>query len=109
MTKLQKHQMTKKTQKSETSKAWTFFTNHAHILIVLSQYPGITLREVAIKVGITERAVQKIIDDLEQSGFIEREKLGRSNQYKLILNKPLRHPIEAHKSIKDIIHLIIKK
>jgi predicted DNA-binding transcriptional regulator len=87
---------------------WTFFTNHAHVLILLSQEPSLVLREVALKIGITERAVQRIIADLEQDGFIEREKVGRKNQYQILLKRPLRHPVEAHRSIGDVIAMIGK-
>ena len=85
---------------------WTFLTNHAHVLIVLSKNPSTVLREVALRVGITERAVQRIIADLERDGFIEREKVGRQNSYRLRSKQPLRHPIEAHRSIGDLIDLI---
>ena len=85
---------------------WTFLTNHAHVLIVLSKNPVTVLREVALRVGITERAVQRIIADLERDGFIEREKVGRQNSYRLRFKQPLRHPIEAHRSIGDLIDLI---
>jgi hypothetical protein len=85
---------------------WTFLTNHAHVLIVLSKNPAMVLREVALRVGITERAVQRIIADLERDGFIEREKVGRQNSYRLRLKQPLRHPIEAHRSISDLIDVI---
>ena len=85
---------------------WTFLTNHAHVLIVLSKNPSTVLREVAVRVGITERAVQRIIADLERDGFIEREKVGRQNSYRLRSKQPLRHPIEAHRSIGDLIDLI---
>jgi predicted DNA-binding transcriptional regulator len=85
---------------------WTFLTNHAHVLILLSQNPSTVLREVAFRVGITERAVQRIIADLERDGFIEREKVGRQNSYRIRPSKPLRHPIEAHRSIGDLIDLI---
>jgi len=90
--------------KSETR--WTFLTNHAHVLILLSKNPSLVLREVAVQVGITERAVQRIIADLERDGFIEREKVGRQNSYRLRPKQPLRHPIEAHRSIGDLIDLI---
>ncbi len=86
---------------------WTFLTNHAHVLILLSQDSSLVLREVAFKIGITERAVQRIIADLEQDGFIEREKVGRRNQYRILTKHPLRHPIESHRSIGDLIELII--
>ena len=88
---------------------WTFLTNHAHVLILLSQDSSLVLREVALRIGITERAVQRIIADLEQDGFIEREKVGRKNQYRILVKRPLRHPIESHRSIGDLITLIVSK
>ena len=91
---------------SKAEPRWTFLTNHAHVLIVLSKNPSTVLREVALRVGITERAVQRIIADLERDGFIEREKVGRQNSYRLRFKQPLRHPIEAHRSIGDLIDLI---
>lgn len=64
------------------------------------------LREVAVAVGITERAVQRIIADLEEGGFLEREKVGRQNHYRILVDRPLRHPLEAHCSIGDLLGLI---
>ena len=63
---------------------WTFLTNHAHVLTVLDSEPDMVLREVALRVGITERAIQRIVVDLEESGFLEREKIGRQNHYKVL-------------------------
>jgi predicted transcriptional regulator len=85
---------------------WTFLTNHAHVLIVLRAQPEMVLREVAHQVGITERAVQRIIQDLETAGFIRRQKIGRQNQYEVLADQPLRHPIEAHRTIGDLLRLI---
>lgn len=85
---------------------WTFFTNHAHVLILLSQDPSLILREVALRVGITERAVQHIIADLEAEGFIKKEKVGRQNQYYVFPNLSLRHPIEAHRTIGELLNVI---
>lgn len=85
---------------------WTFLTNHAHVLIVLRAQPEMILREVAHQVGITERAVQRIIQDLEAAGFIRRQKIGRQNQYEVLADQPLRHPIEAHRTIGDLLRLI---
>jgi len=64
------------------------------------------LREVAVRVGITERAVQRIIQDLEDQGFIRREKVGRQNHYHVLTDQPLRHPIESHRNIGDLLRLI---
>ena len=85
---------------------WTFLTNHTHVLAVLDSNPNIVVRQIAIEVGITERAVQRIIQELEEGGFISRKKVGRQNQYQVRPNKSLRHPIEAHRKIGDILKLI---
>ena len=85
---------------------WTFLTNHAHVLVLLHEHPAIVLREVALRVGITERAVQRIVADLEDGGYIAREKVGRSNRYRVLARLPLRHPIEAHRTIGDLLDLI---
>ncbi len=85
---------------------WTFLSNHAHVLIALYAQPDLVLREVALKVGITERGVQRIVQDLEEGGFIQREKVGRKNHYQVITNQPLRHPLEAHRDIGDLLKLI---
>lgn len=88
------------------SHRWTFLTNHAHVLILLSRNPTMVLRQVALQIGITERAVQRIIADLEEDGFIKREKVGRNNHYRILDNRPLRHPIESHRTIGDLIRLV---
>ena len=85
---------------------WTFLTNHAHVLIALNGNPDMILRNVAVQVGITERAVQRIIQELEVEGYIRREKVGRKNQYEVAKDQPLRHPLERHRSIGDLLQLI---
>ena len=93
---------------NESLTRWTFLTNHAHVLAILHSDPQLVLRQVAIEVGITERAVQRIIHDLEEGGFIQREKVGRQNRYRVLTDQPLRHPIEAHRKIGDLLKLINK-
>lgn len=85
---------------------WTFFSNHAHVLFTLYQDPSLTLRDVGAIVGITERAVQRIVADLEEAKILGREKLGRKNHYIFHLGRPLRHDIESHRNISDLINLI---
>jgi DNA-binding MarR family transcriptional regulator len=85
---------------------WTFLTNHSHVLILLAHNPSIILRKVADMVGITERAVQRIIADLEEDGCIEREKVGRQNHYRIIRERKLRHSVEAHRTIGDLLRII---
>lgn len=94
------------TQDRNDGPRWTFLTNHAHVLIVLDSEPTLVLREVALRVGITERAVQRIVVDLEESGFLEITRVGRQNQYKVLKKQALRHPIEAHRSIGDLLRMI---
>lgn len=86
---------------------WTFLTNHSHVLICLARDPNQVLREVAIEVGITERAVQRIVRDLEEAGAIKRKKTGRQNHYQINKRYKLRHNIESHRSIGELLDLII--
>lgn len=87
---------------------WTFLTNHAHVLTLLHAHPDMVLREVAERVGITERAVQRIVQDLEAEGFLVKIRVGRRNHYETQLDRPLRHPIEAHRNIGELLRLINK-
>jgi len=96
-------------ENGRTSHGWTFLTNHAHVLAVLHSDPEKVLREVAMEVGITERAVQRIVQELEDEGFIQRERVGRRNHYRIRKGRPLRHSIEAHCRIGDLLRLISEK
>ena len=82
---------------------WTFLTNHGHVLVCLARAPELRLREVAEKVGVTERAVQRIVADLEEGGFLIRHRNGRQNEYELDANRPLRHPVEADSDVRVIL------
>ncbi len=93
------------TKNLQTRSAWTFLTNHSHVLICLDVSPEATLREVAVSVGITERAVQRIVADLEGEGILVRERQGRSNRYRINKDLPLRHPVEWHRTVGDLIAL----
>ncbi len=92
-------------EKKDTSN-WTFLTNHAHVLLCLAGNNAMTMREIASEVGITERAVQQIITDLVDTGYIDRIREGRSNRYMIHENLHLRHPIEKNCLIKSLIDLI---
>jgi len=90
---------------SSSSHHWTFLTNHAHVLICIAEDPTARLRDVAARVGITERAVQAIVADLEAAGVITRRRDGRRNTYTLHDYQPLRHPVEAHRTVADLVAL----
>lgn len=97
----------KKTASPSPQASWTFLTNHAHVLICLAGNPEMRLRDVATAVGITERGVQKIISELEEGGLLEREKSGRRNVYRIHARQPLRHPVEAHCTVRGLLDFVL--
>lgn len=88
------------------SAGWTFLSNHAHVLLLLAQDPELRLRDIADRVGITERAVQKIIAELESGSVLTRTRDGRRNRYTIHPDRPLRHPVEAHRTVGDLIRMV---
>lgn len=92
---------------SSGKRNWTFLTNHGHVLLCLAQSPFITMREIASRVGITERAVQRIIADLRRDNCVVQRREGRCNVYQINRNHPLRHALEAHRSIEDLTRLVV--
>lgn len=88
------------------SGSWTFFTNHAHVLFVISKDSDIRMRDVADQVGITERAAQRIVAELEQAGYLTHERVGRRNRYKTNLSAPLRHRLEEHVTIGALMQVL---
>src|SRR2546430_16570451 len=71
---------------------WSFLTNHAYVLGCIAREPSLTLREVAERVGITQRAVQRIVAELEEGGYLSREREGRRNRYGGRQGRPRRAP-----------------
>lgn len=78
------------------SAGWTFLTNHTHVLVCLADDPGLRLRDIAARVGVTERAVQRIVAELEAGGVLTRTREGRRNRYAIEARVRLRHPLERH-------------
>jgi predicted transcriptional regulator len=81
-------------------------TNHAYVLALIAQKPDIRMREIAHNVGITERAVQRIVEDLTASDYIAVTKSGRRNQYTILPDSPLRHPLANHRNIGELIQFV---
>ena len=96
----------KKTPEPVTEATWTFLTNHSHVLLCLAADDSLRVRDLAEKVGITERAVLKILADLEKGGVIARERDGRRNRYSVQFDAPLRHDLEAHRTVGDLIRAV---
>lgn len=93
---------------SGSDSTWTYLTNHSHVLICIAQNPNARLRDLAQHVGITERAVQMIVQDLEQAGVVEKRRSGRRNHYEIRPDSPLRHPVESHRSVRDLLELLVQ-
>jgi predicted transcriptional regulator of viral defense system len=82
---------------------WTFLTNHAHVLLCVSENPNARLRDIAEMVGITERAAQRIVTELEDAGYLDRVREGRRNSYLLNTAMPLRHPLDSDHRIGELL------
>ncbi|MER7459931.1 MarR family winged helix-turn-helix transcriptional regulator [Micromonospora sp. NPDC126480] len=82
---------------------WTFLTNHGHVLLAIARNPTARLRDVADEVGITERAAQAIVADLEAGGYLLRTRVGRRNEYTLNPAGRFRHPAEADRQVGDLL------
>ncbi len=83
--------------------SWTFLTNHAHVLLAVSRDPELRQRDIAYAVGITVGAVQRIIGDLQEHGYLKTERIGRRNRYLINLDLPLRHPLESDHTIGEVL------
>lgn len=89
-----------------TKSGWTFLTNHSHVLLCIAADPGIRGRDIAVKVGITERSAQSIVGDLVEAGYLTRERVGRRNLYEVHPDLPLRHPIEQDHQVAELLRLV---
>jgi len=88
-----------------TKPGWTFLTNHGHVLVCIATDPAIRGRDIAARVGITERAAQAIVADLVAEGYLERTRIGRRNHYRIITDRKLRHPLEDSHRIGELLVL----
>jgi DNA-binding IclR family transcriptional regulator len=91
------------------SGSWTFLTSHARVLLELARHPDSRLRDVATTAGITERAAQSIVADLEAAGYLTRTRVGRRNRYTIHPDIGFRHPAEADRRISDLIALFVRE
>ena len=88
---------------AESARGWTFLTNHAHVLLCLAHGESLTARELGVRIGITERAIQVILADLTEGGYLKKTKDGRRNLYAVNPKGRLRHPLEAHHTVGELI------
>ena len=85
---------------------WTFLTNHAQVLVCIARDPGIRLREIGERVGITERAAHRIVVELAGAGYITRERNGRRNHYTINAHFPLPDPIAREQNVGELLEIL---
>lgn len=88
---------------------WTFLSNHTHVLVCIARDPTVTMRDVADQVGITERAVQRIVRDLVDGGYLTRHRQGRHNIYEVCAEHPLRHNLERATELLSLLEVLDAK
>ena len=86
--------------------SWTFLTNHARVLLCISRDPGIRLRDIADRVGVTERSAYSIVQDLAEAGYIIKEKDGRRNRYRIEADLPLPEPSSQERTVGEVLALL---
>lgn len=87
--------------------SWSFLTNHARVLLCIADDPGARLRDVAAKVGVTERSAHAIVADLVDAGYVVKDRDGRRNRYRIQEDLPLRDPISAQRTIGEMLDLLV--
>jgi DNA-binding IclR family transcriptional regulator len=90
----------------QPDRAWRFVTNHTQVLLCIAHNPEVRLRDVALHVGITERAAQRILADLVDAGFVERDRVGRRNHYSINRNIQMRHPAQHEHEVGELLDLL---
>ncbi|GHE32202.1 MULTISPECIES: helix-turn-helix transcriptional regulator [Streptomyces] len=92
----------------ESHTGWTFLTNHARVLAAIADNPNVRIRDIAARCRLTERAVSRIIADLEQDGYLSHTREGRTNTYRIEPGKVLRHPAEAGLPLASLLSLLVQ-
>jgi DNA-binding MarR family transcriptional regulator len=91
---------------SEAKPRWTFLTNHALVLVCIARDPGVRLREIGERVGMTERAAHRIVSELVEAGYITRARNGRRNRYTISTEFPLPDPIVHHQRVGELLAIL---
>jgi DNA-binding MarR family transcriptional regulator len=90
----------------ETRRTWRFLSNHTQVLLCLHRDPTARFRDIAERVGITERAAQRIVADLVESGYLESERVGRRNRYRVNTDMAMRHPAQDGHEVGELLKLL---
>ena len=93
----------------DEAKTWTFLTNHAQVLLCLADTPDIRVRDMAERVGITERATQRIVAELIEAGYVKAERVGRRNRYTVDRQHAMRHSAQFGYEIGALLEALTKE
>jgi predicted transcriptional regulator len=85
---------------------WSFLTNYARVLLCIASDPGVRLREIGDRVGVTERAAHRIVDELAAAGYISRARTGRRNRYSINREQPVRDSLIHEQSVGDLLAIL---
>jgi predicted transcriptional regulator len=91
----------------DNHKSWRFLSNHTQVLLCLQRDPNARFRDIAQRVGITERAAQRIVADLIETGYVESERVGRRNHYRINTDAAMRHPAQEGHEIGELLTLLL--
>src|ERR671936_1176305 len=94
---------------NRNEKPWRFVTSHTQVLLCIARNPEIRIRDVAALTGITERAAQRIIADLVEAGYVQRERVGRRNRYVVRTDLKMRHPLQQTYEIGELLDLLLDR
>ena len=86
--------------------SWGFLTNHARVLLCIAHDPGVRLRDIAARLGITERTAYGIVTDLAEAGYVVKDKDGRRNRYQVQAHLPLPEPTSRERTVGEILALL---
>ena len=96
------------TPDTTATRGWQFVTNHTQVLLCIVRNPDVRLRDVAVEVGITERAAQRIVADLAQEGYVSIRRVGRRNVYEVAEGRSMRHRLARHREIGEFLSLMLR-
>jgi DNA-binding IclR family transcriptional regulator len=91
---------------TDGTKTWRFLSNHTQVLLCIQRDPDARYRDIAQRVGITERAAQRIVADLIESGYVESERVGRRNHYSVNTDVAMRHPAQEGHDVGELLRLL---
>lgn len=106
---MQPHAADEQDEPVRDEKPWTFLTNHTRTMIVIAEDPEVRLRDIAVRIGITERAVQRIVAELEEAGYLTHDRIGRRNRYRIQPGTYLRHELDGVYQVKNLLDLFVNR